>query len=390
MADKVLAKMGKPEHAVYQKFVKKYEQLNRQEGMNQFLVPYLMSSHPGCTLTEAVELAEYLRDLGYMPEQVQDFYPTPSTISTCMYYTGVDPRTMEPVYVPKNPHEKAMQRALIQYRNPANYELVKEALLKAHRADLIGFDAKCLIRPRPDKNRQNYQGTDKNRRGQDDRNMGGKNAGRKNTGNSKQSKWTKYCKRASDRQKRRQSATRITERRSDMSERKKIAIVTGASSGMGRAFVQQIMDKYRRLDEIWVIARHLQKEMWQERFGTKIVLLPLDLLQEAQQKRLRCRLFAEDVRVKILVNAAGMGRIGTFEEITLPEHQQTTRLNDEALMTVTYLCLPYMEKGDHIIQMASASAFVPQPGFAVYAASKAYVLSFSRALRSEVRKKVSP
>lgn len=126
---------------------------------------------------------------------------------------------------------------------------------------------------------------------------------------------------------------------------------------MGRAFVQQIMDKYRRLDEIWVIARHLQKEMWQERFGTKIVLLPLDLLQEAQQKRLRCRLFAEDVRVKILVNAAGMGRIGTFEEITLPEHQQTTRLNDEALMTVTYLCLPYMEKGSHIIQMASASAF---------------------------------
>ena len=156
---------------------------------------------------------------------------------------------------------------------------------------------------------------------------------------------------------------------------------------MGRAFVQQIMDKYRRLDEIWVIARHLQKEMWQERFGTKIVLLPLDLLQEAQQKRLRCRLFAEDVRVKILVNAAGMGRIGTFEEITLPEHQQTTRLNEEALMTVTYLCLPYMEKGSHIIQMASASAFVPQPGFAVYAASKAYVLSFSRALRSEVRKK---
>ena len=119
-----------------------------------------------------------------MPEQVQDFYPTPSTISTCMYYTGVDPRTMEPVYVPKNPHEKAMQRALIQYRNPANYELVKEALLKAHRSDLIGFDAKCLIRPRPDKNRQNHQGTDKNRRGQDDRNMGGKNAGRKNTGNS--------------------------------------------------------------------------------------------------------------------------------------------------------------------------------------------------------------
>ena len=169
---------------VYEKFKGKYERLNQKYGKEQYLVPYLMSSHPGCSLTEAVELAEYLRDLGYMPEQVQDFYPTPSTISTCMYYTGVDPRTMEPVYVPKNPHEKAMQRALIQYRNPANYELVKEALLKAHRSDLIGFDAKCLIRPRPDKNRQNYQGTDKNRRGQDDRNMGGKNAGRKNTGNS--------------------------------------------------------------------------------------------------------------------------------------------------------------------------------------------------------------
>ena len=148
VADKVLAKMGKPEHAVYQKFVKKYEQLNRQEGMNQFLVPYLMSSHPGSTLKEAVELAEYCRDLGYMPEQVQDFYPTPSTLSTCMYYTGVDPRTMQKVYVPKSPHEKAMQRALIQYRNPELYDLVIEALHKAGRSDLIGFGPKCLVRPR--------------------------------------------------------------------------------------------------------------------------------------------------------------------------------------------------------------------------------------------------
>lgn len=172
-----------------------------------------------------------------------------------------------------------------------------------------------------------------------------------------------------------------------MLDKKKIAIVTGASSGMGRAFVQQIMDKYRRLDEIWVIARHLQKEMWKGRFGTKIVPLSLDLLQEQSQEQLRRRLFAEDVRIKVLVNAAGMGRIGRFEEITLPEHQQTTRLNDEALMTVTYLCLPYMGKGSHVVQVASASAFVPQPGFAVYAASKAYVMSFSRALRSEVRKK---
>ena len=106
-----------------------------------------MSSHPGSTLKEAVELAEYLRDLGYMPEQVQDFYPTPSTISTCMYYTGLDPRTMTAVYVPKDPHEKEMQRALIQYRNPANRVLVREALLKAGREDLIGYGPKCLLRP---------------------------------------------------------------------------------------------------------------------------------------------------------------------------------------------------------------------------------------------------
>ena len=122
--------------------------MNARLGKEQYVVPYLMSSHPGSTMKEAVELAEYLRDLGYMPEQVQDFYPTPSTISTCMYYTGLDPRTMEPVYVPKSPHEKAMQRALIQYRNPKNYELVEEALKLAHREDLIGFDKKCLIRPR--------------------------------------------------------------------------------------------------------------------------------------------------------------------------------------------------------------------------------------------------
>ena len=117
-------------------------------GKNQFVVPYLMSSHPGSTMKEAVALAEYLRDIGYMPEQVQDFYPTPSTMSTVMYYTGIDPRDMKPVYVVKNPHEKAMQRALIQYRNPANYDLVYEALVKAGREDLIGFDKKCLIRPR--------------------------------------------------------------------------------------------------------------------------------------------------------------------------------------------------------------------------------------------------
>ncbi len=154
VADSVLVRMGKPENDVYRRFTARYQELNRECGKNQFLVPYLMSSHPGSTMKEAVQLAEYLRDLGYMPEQVQDFYPTPSTISTCMYYTGVDPRTMEKVYVPVNPHEKAMQRALIQYRNPKNYDLVKEALKLAHREDLIGYGKKCLIRPEKNQPRQ--------------------------------------------------------------------------------------------------------------------------------------------------------------------------------------------------------------------------------------------
>ena len=147
IADPVLKMMGKPSNEVYQKFLTKYQRLNERMGKNQFVVPYLMSSHPGSTLKEAIALAEYLRDLGYMPEQVQDFYPTPSTISTVMYYTGLDPRTMRPVYVTTDPHEKAMQRALIQYRNPKNYYLVKEALEKAGREDLIGFGKECLIRP---------------------------------------------------------------------------------------------------------------------------------------------------------------------------------------------------------------------------------------------------
>ena len=148
ISDRVLQYLGKPRKEVYEKFVKKYNKLTEQLGKKQFLVPYLMSSHPGSTLKEAIELAEYLRDLGYMPEQVQDFYPTPSTMSTVMYYTGIDPRDGKKVYVCRNPHEKAMQRALIQYRNPNNYELVREALVKGGREDLIGFDKKCLIRPR--------------------------------------------------------------------------------------------------------------------------------------------------------------------------------------------------------------------------------------------------
>ena len=153
ISDAVLSKMGKPSNKVYELFVKKYNEINEKLGKKQFLVPYLMSSHPGSTLKEAVELAEYLRDLGYMPEQVQDFYPTPSTISTVMYYTGIDPISKKKVYVCNNPHEKAMQRALIQYRNPKNYDLVYEALTKAGREDLIGFGKKCLIRP---KNKTEY------------------------------------------------------------------------------------------------------------------------------------------------------------------------------------------------------------------------------------------
>lgn len=159
VSDAVLEKMGKPQNSVYNKFAAKYKSINESLDKKQYLVPYLMSSHPGSTLKEAVVLAEYLRDLGYMPEQVQDFYPTPSTISTCMYYTGLDPETMEKVYVPTNPHEKAMQRALIQYRNPKNYELIVEALTLTKRLDLIGYDKKCLIRPRKEDKRFQTFGT---------------------------------------------------------------------------------------------------------------------------------------------------------------------------------------------------------------------------------------
>ncbi|MBQ2153968.1 MAG: YgiQ family radical SAM protein [Oscillospiraceae bacterium] len=146
VSDRVLRLMGKPENAVYRRFLAKYEKINRELGLDQYAVPYLMSSHPGSRLEDAIELAEHIRDLGYMPEQVQDFYPTPSTISTVMYWTGLDPRTMEPVYVPTDPREKAMQRALIQYRDPKNYRLVYEALKLARREDLIGNGPKCLIR----------------------------------------------------------------------------------------------------------------------------------------------------------------------------------------------------------------------------------------------------
>ena len=171
VAAPVLSLMGKPEHRVYEEFTRQFDRMNHRIGKEQYLVPYLMSSHPGSGLKEAVELAEYCRDLGYMPEQVQDFYPTPSTLSTCMYYTGLDPRNMKPVYVPKNPHEKAMQRALIQYRNPKLYDLVYEALQKAGRMDLVGYGPKCLIRPRTDRRRQ-YQDGEKDSGAQRRRNAG--------------------------------------------------------------------------------------------------------------------------------------------------------------------------------------------------------------------------
>ncbi len=153
VSDQVLKYMGKPSHSVYTKFLAMYDKANKSIGKEQYAVPYFMSSHPGCTLKEAVKLAEYVRDLGYTPEQVQDFYPTPSTLSTCIYYTGIHPITGESVYVPKDPHEKAIQRALMQYKNPANRSLVLEGLRKTGRMDLVGFGPKCLLRP--DKNEVN-------------------------------------------------------------------------------------------------------------------------------------------------------------------------------------------------------------------------------------------
>ena len=163
----VLYYMGKPGREVYDRFSQKFYKINEKTGKKQFLVPYLMSSHPGSELRDAIELALYLKEHKLNPQQVQDFYPTPGTLSTCMFYTGIDPRTMKEVFVPKDPHEKAMQRALLQFARPENARLVREALKKAGREDLIGFDKKCLIRPERD-----------NFRGGNDKN--GKNTGRKN------------------------------------------------------------------------------------------------------------------------------------------------------------------------------------------------------------------
>ena len=194
ICDNVLNLLGKPKNEVYEAFVKKYNAMNKRLNKNQFLVPYLMSSHPGSTLDDAIKLAEYIRDMGYIPQQVQDFYPTPATISTCMYYTGLDPRTMKKVYVTSSPHEKAMQRALVQYKRPENYDLVKEALIKCGRNDLIGFTKECLIPPR--KINHDFKKNDKknggvNKSGKDKKNNTGRNnktVNKNNSSNNRNSK----------------------------------------------------------------------------------------------------------------------------------------------------------------------------------------------------------
>lgn len=194
ICDNVLNLLGKPKNEVYEAFVKKYYAMNKRLDKNQFLVPYLMSSHPGSTLDDAIKLAEYIRDMGYIPQQVQDFYPTPATISTCMYYTGLDPRTMKKVYVTSSPHEKAMQRALVQYKRPENYDLVKEALIKCGRNDLIGFTKECLIPPRKinhDVKKNDRKNGGVNKSGNDKKNNTGRNnktINKNNSSNNRNSK----------------------------------------------------------------------------------------------------------------------------------------------------------------------------------------------------------
>lgn len=153
ISNKALSYMGKPNSNTYIEFVKKFEKVNKATGKKQYIVPYLMSSHPGCDLDDAIELALYLKKIGHMPQQVQDFYPTPSTLATCMYYTGIDPRTMKEVYVAKDQKSKAMQRALMQFKKRENYNLVHQALVTARREDLIGFGPECLILPQGNKKR---------------------------------------------------------------------------------------------------------------------------------------------------------------------------------------------------------------------------------------------
>ncbi len=185
--DSVLKLMNKPPFRVYKEFKAKYDSINQRLGKKQYLVPYLISSHPGCTIADAVRLAEYLKSINYMPEQVQDFYPTPSTKSTCMYYTGLNPDTLEEIFVPKSKEEKRMQRALLQYRKKENYDIVHKALELAGRKDLIGFGANCLIKPTKEEAIQNSLGksaNDKNSVKPRNNKNNGKNAFSKNNKNS--------------------------------------------------------------------------------------------------------------------------------------------------------------------------------------------------------------
>ena len=190
IAEEVLQYMQKPAGNTYDKFREKFFRLSERAGKKQYIIPYLMSSHPGSTLSSAIELAEYLRDTKYQPEQVQDFYPTPGTLSTTMFYTGLDPLTMEPVYVPKSKHEKAMQRALLQYRAPRNYELVHAALVEAGREDLIGFGPKCLIKPKGEYSRNNHynKGKSSSKKSLDRKNNKNDNKGKRGTKNSRDNK----------------------------------------------------------------------------------------------------------------------------------------------------------------------------------------------------------
>lgn len=156
ISENVLKYMGKPAGKVYDEFREKFFRINKELGKKQYIIPYLMSSHPGSTLKDAIILAEYLRDIKYQPEQVQDFYPTPGTLSTTMFYTGLDPFTMKKVYVPKTKEEKAMQRALLQFSKPKNYNIVYDALIKAGREDLIGNGPKCLIKSKEQRYKETH------------------------------------------------------------------------------------------------------------------------------------------------------------------------------------------------------------------------------------------
>ncbi|MDK0708682.1 YgiQ family radical SAM protein [Clostridium perfringens] len=204
----VLKYMGKPAGKTYDEFRRKFFRITERLGKKQFIIPYLMSSHPGCKLEDAIMLAEYLRDINYQPEQVQDFYPTPGTLSTTMFYTGLDPLTMEEVYIPRSKEEKAMQRALLQFKNPKNYNIVYDALVKAGREDLIGNGPKCLIR-------------DKNSFGKGNNHSNHKSGGRKSRNENNGRRESEDKKRSSHSKKQRGNKSRGFDQKSQRSSKGK-------------------------------------------------------------------------------------------------------------------------------------------------------------------------